>query len=58
MGEIRGLWAEALPNVAFGDTRCAVTDGAVRREVRRPDQKLGGIIESRWCFDGGGVKLD
>src|SRR5215472_2804086 len=58
MGEIWGLWTEALPDVAFGDTRCAVTDGAVRREMFRADQKLGGINEPRWHWDGGGVNLD
>jgi hypothetical protein len=45
MGEIGGLRIEAFRNVAFGDTRCAVADGAMRCEMFGADQKLGGTVE-------------
>src|SRR4051794_31501050 len=53
-----GVRIEALPYVPSGNTRRAVTDSAVRREMFRADQKLSGIVEPRWHFDVGGVKLD
>jgi hypothetical protein len=54
MDEIGGLWIEAICDVAFRDTRCAVADGAVRCEMFRADQQLCGIVEPGWHLDVGG----
>lgn len=58
VGEIGGLRVEAMRDVAFGDPRCSVANGAVCCKMFRADQKLSGIVEPRWQLDAHGVKID
>jgi hypothetical protein len=58
MRKIGGLRVETTRDVAFGDTRRAVTHSAMRGEVLRSDEKFGGIIKAGGHLDAGGMKLD
>src|SRR5690242_165355 len=58
MREIRRLRIEAFCDVAFGDTRRTVANGAMRGEMLRAVQKIVGIAEPGWRLDAGGVSFN